>query len=213
MLKRVFGVRRRDGVPHDELVEAWRDEHIPNVVRDLAPDRYAVTFFRQREGTPFDGMAVLGFDDAERGRAVFTRSDPPKACFGDALTQRAVPRAFVFDATERVQVDGPRGPFKSVALVTKRPGTPMADFVRHWLDVHAPNVAGAMSGHDDEFRYVISIGESLAEDAPYHGIAEVYYASADAWKAHGKALRPDGFDAVAQARPEAFLVGQEVLVR
>jgi len=213
MLKRVFGVRRRDGVPHEELVDAWRDEHIPNVVRDLAPDHYAVTFFRQREGTPFDGMAVLTFDDADRGRAAWAPTDPPKGCFRDALTERAAPRAFVFDATEHVQVDGPRGPFKSVSFVAKRPGTSMEAFVRHWLDVHAPNVVGAASGLGDGFRYVVSVGEGLADDAPYHGIAELYYADREAWKAHGRALGPDGFETVAVLRPEATMLGEEVHVR
>lgn len=212
MLKRVFGVRRRDGVPHEELVDAWRDEHIPNVLRDLDPDRYAVTFFRQREGTPFDGMAVLGFDDAKRGRAAFAPSDPPRSCAVDALMKRSARGAFTFDATEHVQVDGPRGPFKSVALVTKRPGVPMADLVRHWTEVHAPNVAGAADGLGG-FRYVVSIGEGLAEDAPYHGMAEVYYEDAEAWKAHGRAITPDGFDAFALTRPEGLMLGQEVLVR
>jgi hypothetical protein len=212
MLKRVFGVRRRAGVPHDEVVAAWREEHIPNVVRDLQPDRYAVSFFRQRDDTAFDGMAVLAWDDEERGRAISRPAQPLQRCYDDALTERVGP-AVVFEATlEHVAADGPRGPFKSVFWVTKRPGVAMGDLVRHWVDVHAPNVAGAAAGLGG-FRYVISVGEGLPDDAPYHGIAEFHYEGVEAWKAHGRALQPDGFEELTDIKPGVRLIGEEVLVR
>lgn len=212
MLKRVFGVRRRAGVPHDELVAAWREEHIPNVVRDLAPDRYAVSLFRQRDDTAFDGMAILAWDDEERGRAATRPTDPLQSCYRDALTERAGP-AVVFDATlEHVAADGPRGPFKSVVWVTKRPGVAMDELVRHWVDVHAPNVAGAAAGLGG-FRYVISVGEGLPDDAPFHGIAEFHYEDVAAWKAHGEVLQPDGFEQLTDIKPGVRLIGEEVLVR
>jgi hypothetical protein len=211
MLKRVFGVKRRAGVRHDELVAVWRDEHVPNVVRDLAPDRYTVSFFRQRDDTAFDGMAILGYDDEERGRAAFRRSEPLPAAFRDGLVERSQ-RAATFDATtEHVQVDGPRGPFKSVVWVTKRPGVPMADLVGHWREVHAPNIAAAAEGIGG-FRYVVSIAEDLGDEAPYHGIAEFWYDDAEAWKAHGRHVRPDGFEDLAEMGPGTRLIGEELVV-
>lgn len=214
MLKRLFGVKRRAGVPHDELVAAWREEHVPNVVRDLDPDRYAVSFFRQQEGTLFDGMAVLAWDDEARGRAVSRPAKPLQRAYDDALTARAAP-AVVFEATlEHVAADGPRGPFKSVVWVTKRPGVPMDELVHHWVDVHAPNVAGAAATAGvGGFRYVISVGEGLADDAPFHGVAEFHYESKDAWKAHGQVLQPDGFEKLTELKPGARLIGEELLVR
>jgi hypothetical protein len=209
----VFGVKRRRGVPHDELVAAWREEHVPNVVRDLDPDHYAVSFFRQRDDTAFDGMAILAWDDEARGRQLARPATPLQACYDDALTARAASPAVVFEATlEHVASDGPRGPFKSVAWVTKLPGVPMDELVRHWVDVHAPNVTRAAAGVGG-FRYVISVGEGLPDDAPYHGIAEFHYESVDAWKAHGRELQPDGFEKLTELKPGARLIGEELLVR
>ncbi len=213
MLKRIFAVRRRDGVDHDKLVAAWEGEHVANVVADMDPDRYAVTFFRQRPDSIFDGMAALGFEDGARGRAQFTPTDPPRASASDELSRSAGKGTFIFDATERVMADGPRGPFKSVVFVTKKPGVPMADFAGHWLEVHAPNAINSSDTADGGFRYVTSIGHDLPDDARFHGITEVYYDNSAAWKAHGARIRPDGFDEVAIVAPDAFFVGRELLVR
>lgn len=212
MLKRVFGVKRRAGVPHDELVAAWREEHVPNVVRDLGPDHYAVSFFRQQEGTAFDGMAVLAWDDEARGRELSRPATPLQRCYDDALTSRAAPAVVIEATLEHVAADGPRGPFKSVVWVTKRPGVPMGELVRHWVEVHAPNVAGAAAGVGG-FRYVISVGEGLPDTAPYHGVAEFHYDDIEAWKAHGRVLQPDGFEALADVKPGARLIGEELVVR
>lgn len=58
-----------------------------------------------------------------------------------------------------------------------------------------------------------SIGHDLPDDARFHGITEVWYDDAAAWKAHGGRIRPDGFDAVAIVAPDAFLVGRELVIR
>jgi hypothetical protein len=198
-LKTLVPIRRRNEVSHDELVTFWRDVHMPGVVAHMRPDHYSVTLFdeagdRVAPEERYDGMATLWFDDAARGRQMQGRTMPAEVA-GDGFGDRIVFPMARLDSTEHVIVDGPReaAGFKFVALVRARPGVGPNELRRHWLDVHAPNVASDMVAAGG-LRYVVSIADQGSRPAEYAGVAELWYRDKAAWKAH--AVSDDGFNAM-----------------
>jgi len=207
MLKMVFLVKRTDGVSHDQLAAHWLNEHAPGVRDHMRPDHYSVTIFRQRDDTPFDGMAVLWFADHERGPRVFKNAPEPVANDGFvSLTDDFVR----MDSTEHVIVDGPRpeGAVKMVYPVAMRPGADPDETRAYWLDVHAPLVAKSMEQTDGALRYVVT-QQNDVERGPFAGIAELWYDNVDAIRAQGAVLEPDDF--AAYATTASPLMGTEHL--
>ncbi|MGH7304107.1 MAG: EthD domain-containing protein [Candidatus Rokuibacteriota bacterium] len=107
---------------------------------------------------------------------------------------------------------------KSVSLLTRRPGMTHAQFVKHWVEVHAP-LALAVPGLR---RYVQShiVEERTRPDIPateveVDGIAELWYDDRDVMaRAHAspeaKALFADG--ALFIGRIKTFTVEEKVIV-
>ncbi|MPY94184.1 MAG: hypothetical protein GEV08_14310 [Acidimicrobiia bacterium] len=212
MLKVVYLARRREGVPHDELVRRWREVNVADVAAELHPDRYVVTFFRPHGDGPhaWDGMAVVHFEDEERGRSL-TRGLPEAArrngfadLLGDVVRFEADEHVFFERAAELADQ-----PLKLTFLVAPRPGAPHGELVRHWVDVHGPAVAAPMADIPGARRYVASPAHEPA--GPYSGVTELSYASREASAAHAACLVDDGFGRLADNG--IFLVGEELVVR
>jgi hypothetical protein len=219
-LKTFTLARRRPEVSHDHLIHHWRDTHAPNVVRHLAPDRYALTFFDPRDGkTPFTGMAELGFDDAARGAAVTGRNFPPEVArdgWADGPEGGLVelPTAWL-RVREHVIVAGPGGrttpahqreqAFKLTFLLTAAAGVSLDELIRHWLEIHVPNFA---SNFEDSggLRYVVNVAERAA-NTDLVGLAEISYRSRDAAQSHQ--VPDDGFRAMIGLRA---LPGREQVI-
>ena len=107
---------------------------------------------------------------------------------------------------------------KSIGLLTRKDGLSHEDFVKHWLEVHAP-LAHAVPGVR---RYVQShiVGERTRPDIPttnveIDGIAELWY---DDWAAmerasaspEAKALHADG--ALFIGRIKSFITEETVII-
>jgi hypothetical protein len=209
---------RREGVTHEQLVATWRSPHAPGVLAHMAPDRYAITFFDPRDGrAPFDGMAALTFEDAERAGAV-TGRNTPAAVAGDGwvdLVQLPMVRLTV---AEHVIVAGPDGPasaaereaaFKMTFLVSAREGVEPSRIQRHWLELHAPNVASGFVAAGG-VRYVVNLVELAdrpGDATPLVGVAELSYRDRDAARAHR--IADDGFNALTTG---IALPGRELVV-
>lgn len=63
--------------------------------------------------------------------------------------------------------------YKVVALVTRREDVSRDEFVRYWEEEHVPKVLELPNVR----RYTIA--PAIGSDAPYDGIAEIYYDSVD----------------------------------
>ncbi len=62
----VFLVRKKDGMPHEEFVRYWIDEHTPFTARVPGLREYhcfPMTGFDGSTPPPFDAIAYIGFDD------------------------------------------------------------------------------------------------------------------------------------------------------
>jgi len=106
---------------------------------------------------------------------------------------------------------------KSIGLLTRKDGLSHADFVKHWLEVHAP-LAHAVPGVR---RYVQShiLGERKRPDIPasdveIDGIAEWYDDRAAMERANAspeaKALHADG--ALFIGRIKSFIIEEKVII-
>jgi len=203
-MKEQTPLRRASGVSHDQLVAHWRDVHAPGVRAHMRPDRYAITFFDPRGGrAPFDGMASLAYDDAAFGVA-HTGRHTPAAVVADGFGERVeVPLART-RVVEHVIVAGPAGPggpaatveereaaFKMTFLVSANPGEDLASLHRHWLEVHAPNVASAFIPAGG-VRYVVNLADPSVPRRAFAGIAEIWYRDQATAKAHR--VDEDGFN-------------------
>jgi uncharacterized protein (TIGR02118 family) len=107
---------------------------------------------------------------------------------------------------------------KSVGLLTRKDGWSHEQFVKHWVEIHAP-LAHAVPGLR---RYVQShiVAERKRPDIPSHdieidGIAELWYDDAEAMaranaSPEAKALHADG--ALFIGRIKSFTVEEKVIV-
>jgi uncharacterized protein (TIGR02118 family) len=101
---------------------------------------------------------------------------------------------------------------KAVFLVYRRPDLSPEEFRRYWVDVHGP-LAASIPGLR---KYVINFPLPGAWTAPYDGISELWFDSAEAYEAglaspEGRASDADGVNFQDAAREELVLV-EEVSV-
>ena len=213
--KMMYLIKRREATSREELVAHWFANHMPGVVASQQAaaakgrphaSRYIATLYDpDRNGLhPWDGVAQLWWP----------RPLPrPKVGFGseprDVFQQKAEPY-WPWATREYVVVDGGEhlsaapstlgtpypttrsGFLKASYLVAAKPGTDHAALFRHWLERHVPNVRATLAAAGG-FRYVVSHSIAPAE-APYAGMAELYFHDADGWRAYRRAIEPDGME-------------------
>lgn len=210
--------RRKPEVSHAAVADCWRGSHAANVVEHMRPDGYTLTFFDPRDGkTPYDGMAELRYDDADRA-ALVTGGNIPAVVANDGWADLVqLPNVWA-RVTEHVIIAGPGpdgGPataddreaaFKLTFFLAVRAGLDRDAVRAHWLDVHVPNFREHFLDSGG-VRYVVNVVErSAGEDLL--GIAELSYRDRACAEAHQPP--DDGFRAMIELRA---LPGHEVVVR
>jgi hypothetical protein len=201
-LKQVTPIRRKDGVSHEEFVQHYQEVHIPGVLEHMRPEHYFVSLFEPRDGrAPYAAMASLFWSDPAAAEAVTGRNTPAVVAT-DSFIQRAESPLGRFRVSEHVIVAGPgdapatkeerEAAFKMTFLVSPRPGQSFEDIQRHWLELHAPNVASNFVASGG-VRYVVNLVQPGRAEAPLVGVAELSYRDRDAAKGHH--IADDGFNA------------------
>ena len=211
--KMMFLIKRKATTSREELVAHWFANHMPIVIDSqlanaekgrLHATKYLATLFdADRSGQhPWDGVAQLWWD-----RALPMPAEPFGLEPTDSFQERAEPY-WPWATEEMIVIDGdlPAEPltlnrpfpttrsgfFKVTFLVAAQDNTDYDAFFQHWRTVHADNVAGVMhkvGGH----RYVISHSMHPAE-APFAGMAELYFANEDQWRDYKATIQPDGME-------------------
>ncbi len=231
--KMMFPIRRRPGIPHEELVAHWFKNHMPLVVareegrreagRAHAKRYWATLFDPDRSGErPWDGIAQLWYDAAW---------PYPKAPYGekpaDSFQERAEPY-WPWAPREYVVIEGPdalavepltlNDPFpttrsgfhKVTFLVATKPGADPDALFEHWLDAHVPNVRGVLE-RVGGLRYAVSHSTDLA-NAPFAGMAEIWVPDRAAWKAYTETIQPDGMEAWVDPEATRVLYGRTEMI-
>ena len=211
--KMQFLIGRRPGVTRDELVVNWFANHMPAAMarqKQIAADtgtpepRYVATLY---DPVPSGEQVWDGVAQIWTG-APFPREKTPHGTTPrDTFQQKAQPYVG-WPTTEYVIVDGDlpltpndlnepypctrSGFLKVTTLLTAEPDADHQALRDHWLDVHAPNVAGVME-QVGAFRYVVSISDEPAVD-PYVGMAELYFPDKAALGRYVELYESDGFE-------------------
>ncbi len=213
--KMLYLIRRRPAASRDELVAHWFANHMPVVIQAMEraasagrphARRYLVTLFEvepKAEGH-WDGMAQLWFERPPPDPEVPHGTTPT-----DSFQQKAEPYVpwatrehVVIDGSDRLATEPLRfgsaypttrsGFLRMSFLVKARPDTDYGAFYEHWLRVHVPNVRATLEKVGG-LRYVVS--HSLdPENAPYAGVAELYFPDPSGWARYREAIRPDGME-------------------
>jgi hypothetical protein len=224
-------IRRREGVTRDELVTNWFANHMPLVVRRTEAQaregrphahRYIATLFDPpaRGGASWDGIAQLWYE-----KNLPRPKEPIGTKPADTFQQKAAPY-MPWMVREHVVLDGAlpvtpntlnepfpftrSGFFKVTFLIKTKPGVDHAAFVRHYLDVHAPNGARSIAAGGG-FRYVVAHSvEPQHEEYASH--AEVWFPNAEAWAASQAETKLDGIeDFIDFERTLVFTSGTEMV--
>lgn len=213
--KMMYLIKRKPTTSREELVAHWFANHMPGVIQSqknaadggrMHATRYLATLFQpRRQGDhPWDGVAQLWFP----------RPLPkPASGFGgkprDTFQQKALPY-MPWATREYVVIDGSQhlstapltlnapypatrsGFWKVTYLVAAKQGADVDAFLRHWRDMHIPNVEATMK-RVGGFRYVVSHSFAPA-DEPYAGMAELYFHDERAAEHWREVIEPDGME-------------------
>jgi len=143
MVKMVTCIKRKPGLSVEAFQDYWRTKHVDVVVKMPGIRKYVQShtlLSGYRKGEPvYDGIAEVWFDDTGAMKFLATtpefravQEDEPK--FIDIATMASI------ITEEHVVKDGPIPPdgVKNVEFVTHKPGMPIDEFQRYWLEVHGP---------------------------------------------------------------------------
>lgn len=206
MFKWIGIVRRREGVSHDEIVDAWQNVHVPHVKGFADLVHYRITFFDgDQPGVDYDGMAELTFRDQEHFDNTFGKHAPPERDadgFGQYIAPDGLTSLFV---REYVNVDGEtsRDDVKISFFAKRKANLALEEFQAHWMDVHLPNVRAAVERTPSALRYVVNLVQPGTE-APYDGMASIWFRDRNATLGDLVGLKDDGY---------IGLVGNSMMVR
>lgn len=213
--KMIFLIKRREGSSRDELIMHWFKNHMPAVIdsqvrsagrgRDSA-SRYIAQLFTSsnRDQLSWDGLAQLWFKEPQKPAPISPDFRP-----SDTFQEKAAPY-FSWALREYVVMDGSdllstepltlneaypmtrSGYHRVNYLVPAQEGVDYDRFYAHWLDVHVPNIRSWMEASGG-FRYVVN-HSIFPEQAPYAGMAELYFPDESAWRNCKSLMRADGME-------------------
>jgi len=176
MNKWIVAVKRRDGISHEALVEAWEHSHVPHVRELTKPVEYRVTFFDpDQPDVECDGMAELTFRDRAHFDDTVGRNAGPNVD-ADGFSRFVASLPIRLQTDERVNVDAPttRDDLKISYFAKRRSGVSVEAFHEHWLGVHLPNVKAAVERTPSAVRYVVNLAQA-GSSSSFDGMAAIWF--------------------------------------
>lgn len=143
MIKSVLTFRRKAGMPVDEFQDYWLNEHPKAVLKLEGLQRYVQDHplpagYNKRD-LPTDGVAETWWPDTETMKSN-TRSPVWQDLVADE--ERFIDRSSMnlLLVEEHVMKDDPVAAdgFKIIEIVSRKKGMAIADFQKHWREVHGP---------------------------------------------------------------------------
>jgi uncharacterized protein (TIGR02118 family) len=191
MIKCSVLIKRKEGMSVEEFQRYWREKNAP-IASKLPGLRHYIQCHTlpaeyERETPPdYDGVAEMWFDDL----GAFDRAEAsPEYQAMLADTKNFVSESMPLIETEVSLVDAYPTPeerkamVKYIAMLYLKDGVPIADFQRHWKDVHGPINVQNIKGMR---RYVQShILPAMFEGSnppPYGGLPEAWFDSPEAMR-------------------------------
>jgi uncharacterized protein (TIGR02118 family) len=206
MVKVLTFLKRKPGMSVEDFQRYWLTRHPEVVVRLPGVRRYIQSHTLASaygKGEPvYDGIAEVWADGTDALRAMTRSPENARVQADEALFIDRGRMGFLV-TEERVVVEGGVGPdaVKAVEFLSRKPGTSVDDFQRHWHERHAPLLARIPGLR----RCVLSATRRSAYEAgrvPAHdGVTSMWFDSSDALRA----AAPSAEYAAAVADRGAFL--------
>src|SRR5215469_12393781 len=123
-------------------IKAAGDQRIPALVRYVQSHRAAAL----SSEVDFGAVAEVWYE-SEAALTAFTASPQYRLFRADELNFVEVSRAVNLTTVDHVLLDGERkrGMVKGMFMIKRKPGLTVADFRKHWLEVHAPIAVAEMN--------------------------------------------------------------------
>lgn len=181
-----YFITRKSGLEEEPFHRYWRETHAPIVKRIPQLKGYVQSHripFATNNST-YDGEAEVWLDDLDALHALRKSPEFLSGAFKDEPNFIDLARADFLTARDHVIIDGPRQPglVKGVWRMRRKPGISVAEFRRHWIEIHGV-VASKIPGVR---RYVQShvIDEAYSYAEPrWDGVAQLWWDSPDAFAA------------------------------
>jgi len=222
MVKVLTFLKRKPDMSVEDFQRYWLTRH-PAVVTRLPGVRRYVQSHTQpsayKRGEPaYDGIAEVWADDTDALRAM-TRSPQNAAVRADEAEFIDRERMGIIVTEEHTVVDGAPGPdaVKAIEFLSRRPGSSIDEFQRHWREAHAPLLARIPG----LVRCVLSATRRSAYEAgraPAHdGATLMWFDSPDALRAAAgsaeyRAAVADRPNFLAPGEPPFIVTGEHVIV-
>jgi uncharacterized protein (TIGR02118 family) len=223
MVKVLTFIKRKAGMTVDSFQEYWRTRHPDVVTRLPGVRRYTQSHVlpgAYAKGEPlYDGLAEVWADDTDALRAMTRSPEHPRLIEDEAKFIDRARMGFIV-TEDRLILDGddpPDAAVKAIEFFTRRPGSSVEDFQRHWREVHAPMMAKVPGLR----RYVVSATRASAYGAgrtpAYDGANLLWFASPEALSTAGRSAEyqlavADRLHFLAPGPPPFLLTREHVIV-
>ena len=187
MIKGYALIPKRPDISLEQFHSHWRGVHADLACRIKALRCYVQSHRIPQDipgmpHSPYEGAAEIWFDDLQTGRGLGDDPDYVNGAYADEPNFIAEEGPSFLMTRENVVVPGPplakdAPGVKSLFLLKRKPGLSVADFQKHWREVHAPIVPKTPGLR----RYVQChvAPETYESDTPpvFDGVAELDWAS------------------------------------
>ncbi|MCC7217702.1 MAG: EthD family reductase [Burkholderiales bacterium] len=222
MVKMVICFKRKPGMDVAAFQSHWRTVHAGIIARLPGIRRYVqshvlLASYRKSE-PPFDAVAESSFDDTQAMKSL-AASPEYAAVLADEpnFIDRSSLQSFVTDEHVIKDLPAPASGIKSITLMTRKAGMPIAAFRAYWRDIHGPLCVAVPAVR----RYVQNPTRQAIYDSgrtpAFDGAAMTWFDSMDALRAavptpEFARLREDVEQFVAQDRSPSVLTQEHVIV-
>jgi uncharacterized protein (TIGR02118 family) len=177
-----------------EHIKAAGDQRIPALRRYLQSHRVAAP----QSQAPYNAVAEVWYE-SEAAISEFCASQHYKLFKADELNFVDVARAENLATVDHLILDGERakGMVKGMFLIKRKPGLTVADFRRHWLEVHGPLAVKELNPRRYEQCHIVDSVYNFCEPR-WDGVTHLWFDDAAAAQramaavAQSKALQDDG---------------------
>lgn len=191
MLKVAVTFKRKPGMGLEAFQDYWRTRHADVVCRLPGLRRYVQSHplpagYSKGE-LARDGVAELWFDDLAALKHLATtpeyrdlEEDEARFIDRDSIV------LMLLNTHVIVEGEVPPGAVKNIEFVTRRPGMAVADFQRHWREVHGPIAAGITQIRRYEQSHLRPGAYARGPAPRYDGLAVVWFDDTQAMRASAR---------------------------
>ena len=222
MVKIVIFFKRKPGMTVEAFQRHWRGSHARLVEKLPGLRRYVQNLMQAEtyaKGEPaFDAVAESSFDDTKAMKALVGTAEYLAVTADEANFIDAASLGSIITEEHLVKDDGAAGDaVKSISFVSRKPGMPVGDFFRHWIDVHGPICRAAPSLRRYAQNHTRLSAYESGRNPAYDGVAMSWFDSMEALRTASRSgeLAPLAADVsrfIDESRVRHVLAAEQVIL-